>query len=669
MSYIWELPNRGGTLFEQAIYEANNPGGNGQQGNNGQQHYSWLTYHFATQDANEIQTITQNLSSNFGNNVKVNPANGNNPACIIVNVLDQATKQEIDNLVASGKIAQNQSNNGNNGQPQQQSITFTLKEDNSNTRDIITKELTRLGLKENTDFQFHNPQNQGDPATLVINKPNDDSIIEKFKNNCGQLVEDTRPQDEKDKEEQEQRAKFIASIIDQYPDEIKTKVALAVYFLSQGRWFDGNNPSDQNQVNIANTFRDTIAKRDAEKVKTAIQHIVTMITEGRIKVDPKNNGLYSVPNIEKQVTGNIRMPAMFESEPDDSMWNEIVVTDFGIPMINLSHPAVKKVIASEKPEEDCPGELKLFKSKVYANPGLQKVFGKGGFNRVIVDKAFNLLTLGVAGATTDAGKRADRIVKELKEKGGMSTHRNLLLVKYDDIVDADPENADITIKALAYNRANKKFMGELDVPAQTLAQFYSAVDPVKSSKIYIEMYNNPEAGDYATMGNGASNNQANQNNQSAIVSSVTVDKGEPLFEYAGATAQSENKQPLYEYILATALAVGAAAAVPQIRNLVAGVRGGNRNNAVGNATENNGEQFAKLKKEYVEMLSKEGHPPSYILKPKSAKKEVVVISKASTGHLHGGKVLMVSLKITDPSGDHQAVCFMSPETVKKYFSV
>jgi hypothetical protein len=95
------------------------------------------------------------------------------------------------------------------------------------------------------------------------------------------------------------------------------------------------------------------------------------------------------------------------------------------------------------------------------------------------------------------------------------------------------------------------------------------------------------------------------------------------------------------------------------------VRGSKKSNNVGDATENKGTDFAKLKKEYVEMLSKEGHPPSYILKPKSANKEVVVISKASTGHLHGGKVLMVSLKI----GEHQAACFMGPETVKKYFSV
>lgn len=651
-SYIWELPNRGGTLFEQAIFEASQP--------------HWESFQFTTKGIQDFSTIEPNLQ-NLGQNVQVTAPSANNPGKVIFNTNAPNVQQFVDQLKNNGTIEPIQVNNQ---QAQQGNITFSLKEDNEQTRNLIKQKLSDLGLKENTDFRFQNPQNQGDPATLIVRKPNDASIIDKFKQSCGALVTDTRSQDDQDKEELGQREKFIASLIDQYPPKIKTDVALAVYFLSQGKWFNGQNPADEKQAHIVNTFVDAIGKRNADQVKMAIQHIVSMITEGRIKVDPNNTGLYSVPNIEKQVTGNIQMPAMFESEPDDSMWNEIVITDFGIPMINLGHPAVKKVIASENPEEDCPGELKMFKSKVYENPGLQKVFGKGGFNRVIVDKAFNLLTLGVAGATTDAGKRADRIVKELKEKGGMSTHRNLLLVKYDDIVDADPENADITIKALAYNRANKKFMGELDVPAQTLAQFYSAVDPVKSSKIYIEMYNNEDVGDYGFAGSQDSGSSTyDQKTRNDILSHIgeasSIDKGEPLFEYAGAAAQSKNKQPLYEYILATALAIGAAAAVPQIRNLVAGVRGGNRNNTVGNAKENNGEQFAKLKKEYVEMLSKEGHPPSYILKPKSANKEVVVISKASTGHLHGGKVLMVSLKI----GEHQAACFMGPETVKKYFSV
>ena len=652
MSYIWELPNRGGTLFEQAIFEANQP--------------HWESFQFTAKGIQEFSTIEPNLQ-NLGQNVQVTAPSANNPGKVIFNTNAPNVQQFVDQLKNNGTIEPIQVNNQ---QAQQGNITFSLKEDNEQTRNLINQKLSDLGLKENTDFRFQNPQNQGDPTTLIVRKPNDASIIDKFKQSCDALVTDTRSQDDQDKEELGQREKFIASLIDQYPPKIKTDVALAVYFLSQGKWFNGQNPADEKQANIVNTFVDAIGKRNAEQVKMAIQHIVSMITEGKIKVDPNNTGLYTVPNIEKQVTGNIQMPAMFESEPDDSMWNEIVITDFGIPMINLGHPAVKKVIASENPEEECPGELKMFKSKVYENPGLQKVFGKGGFNRVIVDKAFNLLTLGVAGATTDAGKRADRIVKELKEKGGMSTHRNLLLVKYDDIVDVDPENADITIKALAYNRANKKFMGELDVPAQTLAQFYSAVDPVKSSKIYIEMYNNEDVGDYGFAGSQNSGSGTyDQNTRNNILSHIgeasSIDKGEPLFEYAGATAQSEIKQPLYEYILATALAVGAAAAVPQIRNLVAGVRGGNRNNTVGNAKENNGEQFAQLKKEYVEMLSKEGHPPSYILKPKSANKEVVVISKASTGHLHGGKVLMVSLKI----GEHQAACFMGPETVKKYFSV
>lgn len=652
-SYIWELPNRGNTLYEQAIYEANLP--------------QYATRRFTQQGIGKYANIEPQLTQRAPNvQIQVKPdANNNEPGRVRFNTQDPATKQLLDQLEQAGDIEPipANANNGNN-------IVFNLKQDNPQIRHLIQQKLSDLGLKENVDFRFQNPQTQGGPTTLIIAKPKDDAIIDKFKQACGALVDDTRPADAQSQEEDKQREKLIASIIAQYPEKIKTDVALAVYFLSQGKWFDGSDPTEERQNKIIDTFRDVIVTRDANQVKMAIQHIVEMITDGKIKVDPNNNRLYTVPNIEKQVTGNIQMPAMFESEPDDSMWNEIVITDYGIPMINLGHPAVKKVIASENPEEDCPGELKMFKSKVYENPGLQKVFGKGGFNRVIIDKAFNLLTLGVAGATTDAGKRADRIVKELKEKGGMSTHRNLLLVKYDDIVDVDPENADITIKALAYNRANQKFMGELDVPAPTLAKFYSAVDPVKSSKIYIEMYNNEDVGDYGFAGSQNSGSSTyDQKTRNNILSHIgeasSIDKGKPLFEYAGATAQSENKQPLYEYILATALAVGAAAAVPQIRNLVAGVRGGNKNNTVGNAKENNGEQFAQLKKEYVEMLSKEGHPPSYILKPKSANKEVVVISKASTGHLHGGKVLMVSLKIDE----HQAVCFMGPETVKKYFSV
>ena len=638
-SYIWELPNHGNTLFEQAIYESNLP--------------QFATRRFTQQGIGKYANIEPQLTQLRPNvQIQVKPdANNNEPGRVRFNTQDPATKQLLDQLEQNGDVEgiPANANNGNN-------IVFNLKQDNPQIRHLIQQKLSDLGLKENVDFRFQNPQAQGGPTTLIIAKPKDDAIIDKFKQACGALVDDTRPADAQSQEEDKQREKLIASIISQYPEKIKTDVALAVYFLSQGKWFDGSDPTEERQNKIIDTFRNVIVTRDANQVKMAIQHIVEMITDGKIKVDPNNNGLYTVPNIEKQVTGNIQMPAMFESEPDDSMWNEIVITDFGIPMINLSHPAVKKVIAAENPKEECPGELKQFESKVYANERLKKVFGSGNFERIL-DSAFNLLTLGVAAATTDAGKRASQIIKELKEKGGMSTHRNLLLVKYEDIVDADPDNSDLTIKAKAYNRSNKRFVGEVDVPIQTLSHFYSVVDPIRSSKIYIEMYNSDDIGDYAFNRNLTKTNP--------MLDSVMADDGSPLFEYVAEHKTPDTQKPLYEYILATALAAGAIAAAPQIGQLIQGWRGSKKSNNVSNAAENNGTDFAKLKKEYVEMLSKEGHPPSYILKPKSANKEVVVISKASTGHLHGGKVLMVSLKI----GEHQAACFMGPETVKKYFSV
>ena len=76
-------------------------------------------------------------------------------------------------------------------------------------------------------------------------------------------------------------------------------------------------------------------------------------------------------------------------------------------------------------------------------------------------------------------------------------------------------------------------------------------------------------------------------------------------------------------------------------------------------------KFKELKEKYVKYLSDKGHPPAYVLKPKTENKEVDVISSSETGRAQAsGVVHMVSMKI----GDHQAAAFMKPETIKKYFS-
>lgn len=635
MSYIWEQPNRGNTLYEQAIYEATNLA---------------VVRRFTQQGIGKYGDIAQKIKQLSPNvQIKEQPdAAKNEPGRVIFNTSDPAAKYLLDELEKDNDVEEipTDSNNSNN-------IVFKLNDDGAPVIKVIVNTLKELGLKENADFRFQKPQDQGGHTTLIIAPQKDSSVIAKFKNACGKYIEDTRPENERLPEEEKQRAELIKSAIDNYPEKIQDEVALAVYFLSKGKWFDGSEAVTDWQKNIRDTFTNAIATQNADRVKEAIHHIVSMIANGKIKVDPNNTGLYSIPNIEKQVTGNIQIPSMFKAEPDDSEWNEIVITDYGIPMINLSHPAVKKVIASDNPKEDCPGDLKQFEQKVYENEGLKKVFGSGNFERIL-DSAVNLLTLGIAAAATDAGKRVGQIIKELKEKGGLSTHRNLLLVKYEDIVDADPENEGLTVTAKAYNRSNKTFVGELEVPIRMLSHFYSVVDPVESSKMYIEMYNNQGIGDYGFQKDNLDGDMPGK------TESIAIDDGTPLFECQAGNTTNEPKKPLYEYILTAALTYGALAAAPTISGLI----GQKRHNTVGDAKKGDGQKFTKLKKEYVEALSKEGHPPSYVLKPKSANKEVVVISKASTGQRHGGKVLMISLKI----GEHQAACFMSPETAKKYFS-
>lgn len=648
MSYIWEDKNRGKSLYEMAIIKQNSL-------MEAATNFPFNITEEGKQRIDELKAAGQ--VNNAGNVIfSYDPQDPQNA---------KAITKKIKGFMDAGLISKG--NSGDNGQDKGSNApkALPMKIIDPTQKGRIEQILT----KNNVKFEIKQDSQDG-PIIVNVANAGDEKVQTLLKEmQAKNMLADGREQSEIDGEVHNKREAGIAKIISQFPEDVRLKVSLGCYNLADGKWFDGTviEPGSRQEA-IAQKFIKAISTGNLEQAKTALQTIESAISDGRIKVNPSNAGLYSIPNIEKQVSGNIRMPAMFDAEPDDTMWNEIVISDFGIPMINLSHPAVKKVISSDDPEHECPGDLKIVKKKIYGDPRLQKVFGKGGLERMM-GKAFNLLTLGVAAATTDAGKRADRIVKELKEKGGMTTHRNLLLVKYDDIVDADPENPDSRITAKAYNRGTKKFVGEIDIPVTMLGQFYSAVDPIKSSKIYIEMYNNKDCGDYGIDLSGVetpSKEEPGKNTTDALEAVNVLDE-EPLYEYCGANQAATAQKPLYEYILCTALAVAAAAAVPQVANLVHGISGSKRQNGVNapDASRGNGEEFEKLKKQFVEQLDREGHPPSYVLKPKSANKEVVIVSKASTGHMQGGKVLMVTLKI----GDHEAASFMTPKECKEYFSV
>lgn len=379
-------------------------------------------------------------------------------------------------------------------------------------------------------------------------------------------------------------------------DTLRNGLGQAVAYIYAGKMPNGADPAPEQQAAVAQ-WKETLEKGSPEARNSILVTLGNLVASGRIKV--KGEGLYSVQDEKKSVGTNVQMPAMFDVEPDDSMWNEMIVNDFGFPIINLGHPAVAKIIRSDNPEEECPGDLKQFKNAVYGDKRLTAVFGKGGISRVLLGKMANLLTLGIAGATVDAGKRADRIIKELHEKGGRIAHRNLLVVDYAQIVDADPDNEELTIPVRAYNRARKQFIGNpFEVPVSALKQFYSAVDPVKSAKIYVE------------------------------VATVDENLAKKLTESAS--------------VLGTALMEGKATCPKKVD---AGT-------------------MKQLAENWVECLNRNGHPPYYVIKPKTDNKEVDVISNSGTMHLGDSKLNMVTMKV----GEHKGAIFMNQKEIELYFS-
>ena len=464
-------------------------------------------------------------------------------------------------------------------------------------KDVLTKAVTAAGGVPDENVTFEADGIKIAPKTEELRK-----AITKAIQTDAMFAKAIAPDEGKPADSPEKLSENIGKMLMNIKDEkLRDALEQAIGNIYAGKMPSGAEPTPEQEATVAR-WKKIIERGSPEERNGIIVTLGNAISSGRIKI--KGEGLYSVQDEKKSASVAIQMPAMFDAEPDDSMWNEMIVNDFGFPIINLGHPAVAKIIKSENPEEECPGDLKQFKKAVYGDKRLTAVFGEGGISRVVLGKMVNLLTLGIAGATVDAGKRADRIIKELHENGGRIAHRNLLVVDYDKIVDADPDNSELTIPVTAYSRAKKCTIGNFDIPVSTLSHFYSAVDPLQSAKIYIEVATADEEFETKVTGSG-----------SAAATGAT-----------SAAKKSKTTEP----------------------------------------SKVDSETVKKIKTAWIEELNKNGHPPYYILKPKSDNKEVDVISNSATGQAgtSGGKVNMVTMKV----GDHKGAIFMSPKEIQLYFS-
>jgi len=460
--------------------------------------------------------------------------------------------------------------------------------------------------------------------------------------------------------------------------------------INNGKWVDGAEPTKEQEEELPRIKGILDGKLGETAKKNLIARLQKLTGNMNTVKDANGKDTQLVQGVskEKSVEGVVRVPEFFKVEPDDSMWNEMVITEFGIPMVNMGHPAVKKIIQSEDPKQDCKGDLKQFIKAIKANPGLSKVFDTGVLRAI--GKMGSLLTLGLAAKTMDAGKRADRIIKELKEKGGVHANRNLLAVKAEDIMSLDPDNEDAVVTVVPYDRSSRKPMESFKVPAASLNMFYAVVDPVGSSKVYIEFINN-DVGKALGTGNKLPESAYDITDNSLLEEELFP--AEPLVETTsenmgrGVGAAATGAGLVKSGIAGAALgggALGAGAGLAGAAALAGGAKvgrglgraamaaigkddGGYDPSAVHSSSESNTRAiyFGKVKEAYVKKLSEQGHPDFYILKPKSENKEVDIISTAATGYTTGsGKVHMVGMKV----GEHEAAAFMKPKLIKSYFS-
>lgn len=256
----------------------------------------------------------------------------------------------------------------------------------------------------------------------------------------------------------------------------------------------------------------------------------------RIGVDIKGDGTmaHAVPSnderigndIERaagiQVPDYVEVPGMFDVEPDDSEWEEAVITSFGYPMINLTSPLVRDMLRAADPKAQ-KRAYKEFKRQLSSSPDISNALGIGlggtlgvrknsqaGPERVkdsgirtesvetpvvegLGDKVKGAWTAAkdIASGRTFANPVA--VLKSIANQKGTPCKRNPLLVKYEDIAgkSAD-EGGTVTVMPLTGNGKNSK----LDVPASHLAAFYSVVDPKDGMKLYAKLLGEVKQNDF-----------------------------------------------------------------------------------------------------------------------------------------------------------------------------
>lgn len=291
----------------------------------------------------------------------------------------------------------------------------------------------------------------------------------------------------------------------------------------------------------------------------------------------------------QKILGQIEVPDAFNVEVDDSEWENALITSCGYPMINLTSPLVRDMLRAQDPSQQ-KRAYKAFKKQLGADPDVAKALaigfrgnlGVGGkqedaktdMNAKIgktesVATEGEVLVEGPLSAIKNVFLNPVEVLRSIAQNKGTVCHRNNLVVMYDDIAGKSGEGNDL-VKVVPLGVSSGVLVDlnkSVQVPMSHLAAFYSVVDPKVSFKSYAKAM--------------AEVNKKNENAHASVEGKARM-IGKKLL----------SKVPL--------LGKGAKADL---------------------AAQDNSELMTAMG-ELAEYIQSNGHPPFYLLKPKSNPREV-----------------------------------------------
>ena len=251
-------------------------------------------------------------------------------------------------------------------------------------------------------------------------------------------------------------------------------------------------------VEVLKRFPDVF---DEVKDSGAFEKMGYEVTDDGLIKKKSNSGARSENGI-----GAIGIPEAFTVEPDESEWENAVITSFGFPMVNLSSPLVRDMLRATDPKqqkrlyEELTKQMK--KQPAIANAlgmgvlgtlGLRNSGQKSKSTTVKLDSVNGGANPVMEGPVTVAkdiiSGRASMtpvdILKLVANQKGTPCKRNPLYVRAEQL---EGKGDDDNVKVVPIGNGLKKKNQELEVPLKHLTTFYTVIDPKQSFGAYVKAY-------------------------------------------------------------------------------------------------------------------------------------------------------------------------------------